>query len=224
MACLKTRQSSTPPLALVCLRREPSSCAGRGCQCRLCPSPPLGNEMQVVYCPAPPFGSMSCCAGYPSYVSQPAIPGLKLTTRYMVLLMLFCNSSGGSSEHCETAWIAVCVCLVEQSWFVVGAICWWLSSISYVLSQCRVRPLFLWMILVRELGPFQWHPPNCYFICRCSVYNLLYIVGVQCLLVRACACAIGVSQTRWYHYNHWLFLFLLSTPITVLPERVVIGF
>ena len=22
------------------------------------------------------------------------------------------------------------------------------------------------------------------------------------LLVRACACAIGVFQTRWYHYNH----------------------
>ena len=29
-------------------------------------------------------------------------------------------------------------------------------------------------------------------------------------LVRACACAIGVFQTRWYHYNHWLFLFLSS--------------
>ena len=31
------------------------------------------------------------------------------------------------------------------------------------------------------------------------------------LLVRACACAIGVFQTRWYHYNHWLFLFFSSS-------------
>ena len=28
------------------------------------------------------------------------------------------------------------------------------------------------------------------------------------ILVRVCACAIGVFQTRWYHYNHWLFLSL----------------
>ena len=38
-----------------------------------------------------------------------------------------------------------------------------------------------------------------------------YQVGVNRKLVRACACAIGVFQTRWYHYNHWLFLSLLSS-------------
>jgi hypothetical protein len=30
----------------------------------------------------------------------------------------------------------------------------------------------------------------------------LYEIERLAELVRACACAIGVFQTRWYHYNH----------------------
>jgi hypothetical protein len=30
----------------------------------------------------------------------------------------------------------------------------------------------------------------------------IIIDSLLSFLVRACACAIGVFQTRWYHYNH----------------------
>ena len=38
------------------------------------------------------------------------------------------------------------------------------------------------------------------------------------ILVRACACAIGIFQTRWYHYNHSLLRFLFSLSFLHPPQ------
>ena len=97
----------------------------------------------------------------------------------------------------------------------------------YDISQT----LHLWKTRFSTKGELQTWTPLC-------VRNYIYVQNLVFrtflsfinLLVRACACAIGVFQTRWYHYNHWLFLFFfffflfLSAALTVLTERVVVGF